>query len=124
LASPSTLIGLLRAVSVGWREKQLGDNARELLKLGKELHGRVATALGHSDKLGRSLKSAVEDYNQFVASIEARVLPTLRRFEESGTQVGEPIKELKPIESVVRASPVLERPALEKAARPEQVKEP
>jgi DNA recombination protein RmuC len=124
LASPSTLIGLLRAVSVGWREKQLGDNARELLKLGKELHGRVATALGYSDKLGRSLKSAVEDYNQFVASIEARVLPTLRRFEESGTQVGEPIKELKPVESVVRASPVLDRPALDKPLQPEQVNEP
>ena len=117
MASPSTLIGLLRAVSVGWREKTLSDNAQELFKLGKELHGRVATALGYSEKLGRSLETAVRDYGQFVASINTRVMPTIRKFEESGAQVGEPIKELKPIESTVRQHALLERPALDEPAR-------
>jgi DNA recombination protein RmuC len=116
MASPSTLIGLLRAVSVGWREKKLSDNAQELFKLGKELHGRVATALGYSEKLGRSLETAVRDYGQFVASIDTRVMPTIRKFEESGAQVGEPIKELKPIESTVRQHAALERPALDEPA--------
>lgn len=86
LASPSTLIGLLRAVHVGWRERSLGEQAEELFKLGRELHERASVALGHADKLGRSLGAAIESYNAFVGSVDSRLVPTLRKFEEAGAK--------------------------------------
>ena len=91
LASPSTLIGLLRAVHVGWREKRLTDSARELFELGRELHERSAGVLSHADALGASLRGAVDRYNAFVGSMEERVLPTLRRFEENGACTHVPV---------------------------------
>lgn len=119
LASPSTLIGLLRAVHVGWREKRLAENAAVLFELGKQLQGRLGVALGHADKVGQSLRRAVEDYNKFVGSVESRVMPTLRKFEESGASAGEPVEELSPVESLPRATPLLEVPASD-AARDER----
>ncbi len=100
LASPSTLIGLLRAVAVGWREKQLSDSAEELFKLGKELHDRTTVALGHASKLGESLDRAVRTYNQFVGSVDSRLMPTLRRFEEAGARSEKQLTEPKPIDAV------------------------
>lgn len=88
LASPSTLIGLLRAVAVGWGEQRLAKEAKELYKLGRELHERAAIAFEHAAKLGDSLRQSVERYNKFVGSIETRVVPTLRRFEEAGVKSG------------------------------------
>lgn len=84
LASPSTLIGLLRAVHVGWREKNLSEQAAQLFTLGKELHERVATALEHTGKLGSNLKRAVDTYNKLVGSVDARLMPTIRKFEDAG----------------------------------------
>jgi len=84
LASPSTLIGLLRAVAVGWREQRLAEEARELLALGTELHERAAVAFAHAEKLGSSIRQVVDHYNSFVGSVDARLRPTLRRFEEAG----------------------------------------
>ena len=98
LASPSTLIGLLRAVHLGWREKSFSESARELQELGKQLLDRFSTALGHADKVGTSLRRAVDDYNAFVGSVDTRVIPTLRKFEESGAKGKEAIVELKPVE--------------------------
>lgn len=102
LASPSTLIGLLRAVHVGWREKRLGDRAAELFELGRELHDRAATMLGHASRVGASLEGAVKSYNQFVGSAETRMLPTLRKFEEAGAKSAKEIAEVKPVESIPR----------------------
>ena len=102
LASPSTLIGLLRAVHVGWREKRLSDSAQEVFELGRELHGRIAVAMAHADKLGASLEQTLRRYNSFVASVETRLVPTLRRFEERGVRVGEEVRELEPVEGSVR----------------------
>jgi DNA recombination protein RmuC len=115
IASPSTLIALLRAIHVGWREKRLSDSAQALFELGKELHSRIGVALGHADKLGRSLGTALNDYNQFVGSVETRVLPTMRKFEDAGVQVGEPVRELTPIERTPRA---LAAPELDGTAAP------
>jgi len=84
LASPSTLIGLLRAVAVGWREKSVADQAAALLKLGSELRERAAVLYAHMAGLGRALEAAVGRYNDVVGSFEARLTPTLRRFEEAG----------------------------------------
>jgi DNA recombination protein RmuC len=103
LASPSTLIGLLRAVHLGWREKRFSEDALKLQELGQQLLERFGVALGHVDRVGTSLRRAVDDYNGFVASVDTRVMPTLRKFEESSARAKEPIKELKPVEGVLRA---------------------
>lgn len=104
LASPSTLIGLLRAVSLGWREKRFSESALELQKLGKELLERFLVAIGHADKVGTSLQRAANDYNAFVRSVDSRVMPTLRKFEEAGAKGNEPVKELKPVEGGLERS--------------------
>jgi len=102
LASPSTLIGLLRAVHLGWREKRFSEDAHKLQALGQELLERFGVALTHTDRLRKSLASAVEDFNSFVGSVDARVLPTLRKFEESSARPAEPLKELEPVAGVLR----------------------
>ncbi len=82
LASPTTLIALLRTVAHGWRHEALADQAREIHRLGRDLHERLQTMGGHLGKLGRSLDAAVGAYNQTVGSWESRVLVAARRFEE------------------------------------------
>ncbi|HET9842352.1 MAG TPA: DNA recombination protein RmuC [Nocardioides sp.] len=82
LASPTTLIALLRTVAHGWRHEALADRAREIHRVGRDLHERIATMSGHLGKLGRSLDTAVAAYNQTVGSWESRVLVAARRFEE------------------------------------------
>jgi DNA recombination protein RmuC len=86
LASPATLIGLLRAVAVGYKEARLAQTAEELRALGREFHERMATALEPLKSLGSDLDSAARKYNQFVASYESRLRPTLEKFEESGVR--------------------------------------
>src|SRR4051794_33942816 len=80
LATPTTLIALLRTVAHGWSHEALADQAREIHRLGRELHGRLAGLNTHLDQLGRSLGAAVGHYNQTVGSLESRVLVTARRF--------------------------------------------
>jgi len=84
LATPTTLIALLRAVSFGWRQEALADNAREISAVGRELYSRLGAFAGHIQKLGRSLNSAVGDYNKTVGSLETRILTGARKFEELG----------------------------------------
>jgi DNA recombination protein RmuC len=80
LATPTTLIALLRTVAHGWSHEALAEQAREIHQLGRELHGRLASMNTHLDQLGRSLNAAVGHYNQTVGSLESRVLVTARRF--------------------------------------------
>ena len=82
VATPSTLIALLRTVAYTWRQEALAANAAEVHRLGKEIFQRLATMGGHIDKLGRSLNTAVGDYNRTVASLETRVLVSARRMTE------------------------------------------
>jgi DNA recombination protein RmuC len=82
LASPTTLIALLRTVAHGWRHEALADQAREIHRVGRDLHERLGTMSGHLGKLGRSLDTAVAAYNQAVGSWESRVLVAARRFED------------------------------------------
>ena len=84
LATPTTLIALLRTVAHGWSHERLADQAAEVQRLGRELHERLATMGGNLARLGRSLAAAVGAYNQAVGSIEGRVLVTARRFSELG----------------------------------------
>lgn len=102
LASPSTLIGLLRAVAVGWREHALTEQAAELFELGKELHDRAATAFEHAGKLGDSIRQSVERYNKLVGSIDTRMMPTLRKFEDAGAKSGKALEGAKRVDGTVR----------------------
>lgn len=97
LASPSTLIGLLRAVAVGWREHRLAEEAQELLALGKELHDRASVAFKHAAELGDTIRQSVERYNRLVGSIDSRLMPTLKRFEAAGAGSGKELAESKQV---------------------------
>ncbi|MGZ4632478.1 MAG: DNA recombination protein RmuC [Actinomycetes bacterium] len=82
LATPTTLIALLRTVAYAWTQQALADKAREIHELGRELHERLGTMGGHLNKLGRSLTAAVGAYNRAVGSLETRVLVSARKFTE------------------------------------------
>ncbi|MCW2604490.1 MAG: RmuC-domain protein [Pseudonocardiales bacterium] len=82
IATPSTLIALLRTIAYTWRQEALAENAAEVHKLGKELYQRLSTMGGHIDKLGRSLGTAVDSYNKTVSTIESRVFVTARKMVE------------------------------------------
>ena len=92
IATPATLIGLLKAVHMGWNEKRIGDQAEELRRLGKELHERAATAWEKLSAVGTRLNQAVESYNSAVGSIESRLTPTLRKFEQAGAGSGKELE--------------------------------
>jgi DNA recombination protein RmuC len=79
LASPVSLLGILKGAAFSWRQAVLTDNARELFDLSKQLYERLGTMGGHVTRLGASLKTSVERYNSFVGALESRVLPTARR---------------------------------------------
>lgn len=84
LATPTTLIAMLKTVGYAWSQEAIADNAREVHTLGRELYERIGKVGGHLDKLGRSLTSAVGSYNSSVGSLETRVLVSARKFEELG----------------------------------------
>ncbi|HCT80959.1 MAG TPA: DNA recombination protein RmuC [Micromonosporaceae bacterium] len=101
LATPSTLVALLRTVAYTWRQEALSRNAMEIHQLAKQLYGRLSTVGGHLTKLGNSLNSSVVAYNNAVGSLEQRVLVTARRLSELGIS-GDSIGDLTPIELAPR----------------------
>jgi len=82
LATPTTLVALLRTVAYAWTQETLADKAREIHELGRELYDRIGRMGGHLDRLGKSLIGAVDSYNKAVGSLETRVLVSARRFAE------------------------------------------
>ena len=74
--------GMAKTVAYVWRQEKMTQNAREAAQLGQQLYERIATMAGHIEKLGRSLNGAVDNYNKMNASLDKRVLPTMRKFEE------------------------------------------
>jgi DNA recombination protein RmuC len=86
MATPTTLIGLLRAVHYGWRQELIAESAREIADAGRELHRRLARFIDPLAKVGRQLGSAVGAYNEAVGSFDSRVVPQLRRVEEAGAK--------------------------------------
>jgi DNA recombination protein RmuC len=103
IATPSTLIALLKAVSYGWRQEQMATNAQEVSKLGKDLYDRLRTFTNYFADIGKGLDRALDSYNKGVGSLEARVLVTARKFKERGAIAGEEIETLEPIDKSTRA---------------------
>ncbi len=119
-ASPTNLIGLLRAMHYGWQQETIAESAREVSDLGRELYKRLATMGAHVSKLGRSLDGAVKAYNETVGSLERQVLVQARRFEKHGITGVEP-PELAPLERQTRPLAAAElvdpaQPATEQAS--------
>ncbi|MGB1259115.1 MAG: DNA recombination protein RmuC [Akkermansiaceae bacterium] len=103
LSTPTTLIALLRAVAFGWRQEALAENAREISSVGRELYSRIGTFAGHVQKMGRSLNTAVADYNKTVGSLETRILTGAKKLEALGAAPDKAeLPETKGIESLPR----------------------
>lgn len=113
LASPATLLAMLRSIAFAWRQDALATSARELLVLGQELYERLGTMGGHLTRTGTSLRRAVDGYNALVGALEGRVFVTARRLNELGLAGGEP-PAATPLESSVRplTAPELLDPSL------------
>jgi len=102
IATPTTLIALLKAISYGWQQEQRAANADEVGKLGKELYDRLRTFLSHFSDIGKNLDRALESYNKGVGSLEARVLVTARKFKERNAIHGDEIESPEPIDKLAR----------------------
>jgi DNA recombination protein RmuC len=102
IATPSTLIALLKAVSYGWRQEQMAANAQEVSKLGKDLYDRLRVFTGYFADIGKGLDRALESYNRGVGSLEARVLVTARKFKERGAIAGHEIEIVDPVDKAAR----------------------
>ena len=103
IASPASLMALLKAASYGWRQESIADNAREISQLGQELHSRLAVMVDHLSRMGKGLGAAMDSYNSAIASFESRVLVSARKFKDLGATSQEAeIFELRAVEGGVR----------------------
>jgi DNA recombination protein RmuC len=102
IATPTTLIALLKAVSYGWRQEQMAENAHEVSNLARTLYDRLRVFTKHYEDVGSGLDRALDAYNKGVRSLESRVLVTARRFKERGAIAGEEIETMEPIDKAAR----------------------
>ncbi|WP_375430402.1 DNA recombination protein RmuC [uncultured Friedmanniella sp.] len=131
LATPTTLIGMLRAVAYGWKQAALAESAAEVFKLGRDLHERLGLMGNRFDKLGRALRTSVNAYNETIATVEGTVLVQARKFRdlkvsekelESLTPVHEPVRQIQAVELVedaVQVEPLVGRSKKRRLAIPE-----
>ncbi|MGO8960120.1 MAG: DNA recombination protein RmuC, partial [Streptosporangiaceae bacterium] len=120
IATPTTLVTMLRTAQYAWQQEALSDNARAVFDLGRELYERIAGLGRHVDGLGKALTTAVSTYNRTVGSLESRVLVSARKLSELGLVDGELVQP-KPVEETVRA---LSAPDLFSDTGPELVPRP
>jgi DNA recombination protein RmuC len=120
IATPTTLVTMLRTAQYAWQQAALSDHARAVFELGRELYDRIASLGRHVDGVGRALTTAVSTYNRAVGSLESRVLVSARKLSELGVVEGE-LEQPRPIEETVRP---LSAPELFVEAGPELVPPP
>ena len=114
IASPATLMALLRTVAHTWRTDSLNRDAREVLEAGRELHHRLGTFTSHLGKVGRSLDSSVAAFNEAVGSLQSRVMVTARKFEDLGL-AGTAVED---VEQLTRRARTLEEDEIAQLASP------
>ncbi|MDR3640297.1 MAG: DNA recombination protein RmuC [Humidesulfovibrio sp.] len=102
VASPTTLIALLRAVAYGWRQEKVAESAQQVSELGRELYKRIVTLSEHFARVGKGLSGAVDAYNKTVSSLESRVLVQARRFKELAAAPEKELPALEPLEVTAR----------------------
>jgi DNA recombination protein RmuC len=102
LASPLTLIALLRAIAYGWQQETIARNAMEISDLGRQLFDRIAKLAEHWENVGKSLQKAVTAYNAAVGTLETRVLVTARRLKDKGVSAGEELPDIETIDQAPR----------------------
>ena len=102
LATPSSLVALLRAVAYGWRQEALAENAEQIRVVGEDLYERLSTFAEHLTSLGSSLNHSVVNYNKAVGSFDSRVLPGVRRLKDMGIQEKKDLPEPDQIEQLPR----------------------
>jgi DNA recombination protein RmuC len=102
VATPTTLIALLKAIEFGWRQESIAENAEEIRKHGKDLYDRIVTLAVHFEKLGASIDSTVTNYNAAIGSLESRVLVTARKIGELGARSEREVPDLDPVDKHAR----------------------
>ncbi len=117
LASPTSLIALLKAVAYGWRQQKTAENAEKIAEEGRELYDRVCAFLNHFSKVGDGLEKAVKSYNAAVGSVETRLLPQARKFPALGIKSPSEAVDPAPIEAGIRAVHVPEQAAISSARK-------
>ncbi|WP_455209787.1 DNA recombination protein RmuC [Kaarinaea lacus] len=103
LATPTSLVALLRAIAYGWRQEALTENAEHIRQIGDELYGRLSTFAEHLNKLGRSLAGSVQHFNKAVGSFDSRILPSAKKFTEMGISANKDVDRVEQIESSTRS---------------------
>lgn len=108
LATPTSLVALLRAIAFGWRQQASSENAEQIRQLGESLYARLATFVEHMSKVGGSLDKSVEHYNKAVGSLERQVFPNARKFKELGIETRKVIPTVEPIEKSARQHSIID----------------
>jgi DNA recombination protein RmuC len=102
LATPTSLVALLKTVALGWKQAALAENAAEIRKLGEDMYKRLGVFGDHLTKLGRALGASVDSFNKAVGSLEQQVMPAARRFPGLGLRVNRELELIEPVDTLTR----------------------
>ena len=102
LATPTSLVALLRAIAFGWRQQATTENAETIRKLGESMYARLSTFVEHMSRVGNALDKSVDHYNKAVGSLERQVFPTARKFKDLGIETPKLLPDVEPIEKSSR----------------------